>query len=354
MDGRNATDHPVSVVIRGEDVAVVGGAGAVLARFAMREARVHPVGDGTLVHVEADSYPNAVLTLDDVLFVASLRGGGAGVRAPVVGKRALAVGLGCFAAFAALMAAFYLVAPRLSEALARRVPPSVEQRLAPQMQSLFLRNACTSPRAADAVRALLERVAPEQRGKVDIRIVNVDVPNAFALPGNVVLFTRGLLVQAETPEEIAGVLAHELSHVAHRHALSHMIRGALLGGLWAATIGDYSGMMVVDPKTAYDAATLRHSREAEAEADAGALETLTRRRISSKGLVAFLSRIGKLEPKGLTWLSSHPSSADRVSRLSRQTLSGPTLPVLEADAMYDLRKACESEKPPRSLRELFF
>src|SRR6185369_12453990 len=120
----------------------------------------------------------------------------------------------------------------------------------------------------EAVQSMLTRLDPGRRLDVEIRVVNIDIPNAFALPGGVVLLTRGLLEGAESPEEVAGVLAHELGHVLHRHALSHMIRNALLGGAWATTLGDYSGLLVIDPKTAYEAATLKYSREAEAEADA--------------------------------------------------------------------------------------
>jgi peptidase M48-like protein len=354
MDGKNAVDHAASVALVGDEVVISSASGTELARFGIRSARVNGVGGGAIFHVESHTHPDALLVLDDALFISGLRAGGANVRSRAAGKRALLVGLGCFAGFASLMGGFYFAVPHIADAVARRVPPSMEENLAPKMTALISRGACTTPRATDAVRGLVQRLAPGREGKVDVRIVNLDMANAFALPGGVVLLTRGLLEEAESGDEVAGVLAHELAHVEHRHALSHMIRSALLAGSWAITIGDYSGMMLVDPKTAYETATLKYSREAEAEADDGALRMLTERRISSHGLVDFLKRNGKLATKGMTWLSSHPSSEDRISRFSRQKLEGPASPALDAGAMYELRKACDRARTPSSIRDLFF
>jgi predicted Zn-dependent protease len=354
MDGKSAAEHVAFVALTGSDVVISSDTGAEFARFGVREARVTSVGDGGIVHVESAANPDALLVIDDALFVSSLRAGGAKVQGIAAGKRALLIGFGCFAALAALMGGFYLAVPHIADALAQRIPLSIEEKLAPKMTALVSKNACTSPRATQTIRALVHRLAPEGEGKIDVRVVNLRMANAFALPGGVVLLTRGLLEEAESADEVAGVLAHELAHVEHRHALSHMLRSALLAGSWAATFGDYSGMMIVDPKTAYDTATLKYSREAEAEADEGALRTLTQRHISSRGLVDFLNRNGKLETRGISWLSSHPSSADRISRLSRQKLEGPAEPALDADSMYDLRKVCDAAHATASIRDIFF
>jgi predicted Zn-dependent protease len=178
--------------------------------------------------------------------------------------------------------------------------------------------------------------------------------NAFALPGAVVFLTRDLIEEADGPDEVAGVLAHELAHVEHRDALSHMIRNAVLGGVWAMTLGDYSGFMVIDPKTAYETASLQFSREAEAEADEAALRTLSARGISAQGMVNFLERNSKVESKGMTWLSSHPASEDRVQKLSRQALHAKGTPIMDPARFYEMRKACENTPEVNALRDLFF
>jgi Zn-dependent protease with chaperone function len=354
MDGKSAEDHAASAALVGDEVVVSSDTGAELGRFPIRTARVSTVGGGGVIHIESPAQPDALLVLDDALFVAGLRAGGAAVRGAATGRRALIVGLGCFLAFAGLACGFYVAAPHIANALAQRVSPSIEATLTPKMAGFISRSTCTGARSAEAIRSLVRRIAPEREGTLDIRIVNLQMANAFALPGGVVLLTRGLVEGAESGDEVAGVLAHEIAHVEHRHALAHMIRSALLAGSWTATLGDYSGLMIVDPKTAYDIATLRFSREAEAEADEGALRMLTAQHVSTRGLVAFLERNGKLEKEGATWLSSHPSSSDRISRLEHQVLSEAATPAIDTETMYELRKACDDTRLAPSIRDLFF
>lgn len=353
MDGQSAEDHAVSVVLDGAVLVVSDDAGSVLARFPLADLSVSAMGEGSVAHLESTNAVGALLTLGDAGFLAELQGAGLRVRSTASGRRAVVVGLACFVGFAALMGGFYLAVPRLSESIAHQIPISTERALAPKMSMLLSGNTCHTAAADLALDRMVERLAPGQRGYVDVRIVNLGFANAFALPGSIVLLTRGLLEEAESADEVAGVLAHELAHVEHRHALSHMIRNALLGGLWIATLGDYSGMMIVDPKTAYETATLKYSREAEAEADTTALRTLTERHVSAAGLVKFLERNGKAESSDTTFLSSHPASADRVQRLSRQRLAGPEEPALDPDSLYELRKACERVKPVTTVRQLF-
>jgi Zn-dependent protease with chaperone function len=355
MDGESAQDHAARGTVDGADLVISSGDGSrILARWPIRELRLDAMHEGGVVHVECARAPGALLTLDDPLFAKALRGSGAAIRGLSVGRRGLVVGVACLAAFAALMGGFYAAAPWLSAKAARRVPLSTERNMASGMVPLFARKTCRTPAAEQAVGQMLRRLDPGGALQVDVRVVNIRMANAFALPGGIVLLTRGLLEEADGPDEVAGVLAHELAHVQHRHALAHMIRSALLGGLWAATLGDYSGLMIVDPKTAYETVTLKYSREAEAEADATALRMLSERGISSQGLVNFLQRNGKGESTTATWLSSHPASEDRVARLSRQDLRHRGAPVLDPETFYHLRNACEAVRELSSVRELFF
>ncbi|MCS6761462.1 MAG: M48 family metalloprotease [Candidatus Devosia symbiotica] len=54
---------------------------------------------------------------------------------------------------------------------------------------------------------------------LDINVIRSEIPNTFALPGGQMFFLSALLDQAESPDKFAGVLAHEISHVAHRHGM---------------------------------------------------------------------------------------------------------------------------------------
>jgi predicted Zn-dependent protease len=354
MDGLNAEVRVARVSLEGEVLVVATDSDGVVARFPIRDLRIDAMHEGGVFHVECSASPDALLTLDDSLLVSTLRARGAKVAGLSGGSRGLAIGVASAIVLAALMGAAYFGAPRVAYAVARRVPIATERDLAPQMEVLFARNTCKSDKASAAIRRMVERLDPEHSEQVDVRVVNLRIANAFALPGGVVLLTRDLLEEAGGPDEVAGVLAHELAHVQHRDALSHMIRNALLGGLWAATLGDYSGLMIVDPKTAYETATLKFSREAEAAADDEALRRLTRQGISTKGMIEFFERNEKKASTEMTWLSSHPASADRIEKLSHQVLAEKGAPALDPESFYDLRKACESTPQAHSVRDLLW
>ncbi|MEN8196855.1 MAG: M48 family metallopeptidase, partial [Pseudomonadota bacterium] len=78
-------------------------------------------------------------------------------------------------------------------------------------------------RALDAMTEQLTAV-DDSPYEFKIRVLDIDIPNAFAAPGGYIVIFRGLIDLAESPDEVAGVLAHEMGHVTHRHSMTHLIR----------------------------------------------------------------------------------------------------------------------------------
>lgn len=147
-----------------------------------------------------------------------------------------------------------------------------------------------------------------------IHVVKSPTVNAIALPGGRVVFFAGLIDQAESPEEIAGIMAHEIAHVVERHGLRMFVRGFalklvtdyLLGG---STLAGAAAMFT----------TLAYSREMEDEADVRALRMLRDAQVSTAGLLSFLERLEKKESAafaGIRYFSSHPLSAERRERIA--------------------------------------
>ena len=114
----------------------------------------------------------------------------------------------------------------------------------------------------------------EQPWDINIFIANEAQVNAFAIPGGTVVFHSGLLFAAESAEEVAGVLAHEIAHVTHRHSL-HGIADSL-GIVIAAQLllGDVSGVVALAGELVTLAALNSRSQHAEAEADQTAARVL--------------------------------------------------------------------------------
>ena len=168
----------------------------------------------------------------------------------------------------------------------------------------------------------------------DLRFHAVGVPNAFALPGGAIVLTDELVALAENDEEIVAVLAHELGHVAGRHAMRRLAQTSSMLVLWTAFTGDVSvaALSFLGPDRLL---AQRYSRSFERDADRFAFDYLLGAGISPTRLGDILERLGGAggsegagredgagaggnEDAGaggsnlLDWLSSHPGAAERA------------------------------------------
>jgi predicted Zn-dependent protease len=137
--------------------------------------------------------------------------------------------------------------------------------------------------------------------------------NAFALPGGKVVVFTGLLQAADSAEEVAGVLAHEVSHVERRHALRNLIHGLGLRAVMAVALGDYAGG--VWGGMAGQLAELSYGRDLEREADLDGLAALRKAGLPAQGMVAFFEKMAAREAGDIDLLSSHPASKERLQAL---------------------------------------
>ncbi|MBI4885482.1 MAG: M48 family metalloprotease [Acidobacteria bacterium] len=148
--------------------------------------------------------------------------------------------------------------------------------------------------------------------------------NAFALPGGPVWINRGVLHAATTESQVAGVLAHEVAHIAQRHAASQLTKGlvANLGlGLLGAVLGNGGGAGTAQAAAGLltNGIFLKFSRDDEREADRVGLQLMRRAGWDARGMVELfeiLQREQARNPGSVeTFFSSHPSPQDRIERL---------------------------------------
>jgi Zn-dependent protease with chaperone function len=257
-------------------------------------------------------------------------------------------------AVVALVAGLYLWAiPALAGFLAGRVPVPWEERLGEAVVRELAGTACRDPARVQAIDRIVARLVATSPGSpYTFRVLVVDRPavNAFAAPGGHVVVYRGLIEQATRPEELAGVLAHELQHVLRRHVTRALFQQASTGLLLTALTGDVTGVVAYGLEAARMLGTLRYSRQAEEEADAEGLRMLAAAGIDGTGLVTFFESLAKREgslPGALGYLSTHPSTADRIARL--RALAAPARPgadpLLPPETWADLRRICQAEAP---------
>jgi predicted Zn-dependent protease len=249
------------------------------------------------------------------------------------------------ALFAAIAAGAIYVLSQTPSVVAKLVPPAIERQLGEAMIGDFGGRFCTDPAGEAAIEALKARLGPAY-SDADIRVANIAMNNAITLPGGRIVLFSGLLKDAASPDEVAGVLGHELGHVANRDVLESLLRqlglSVLLGGL-DGNIGGYTNMLL---STAY-------SRSAETRADDFAIAALKQSGISTKATAAFFRRLEDKTPGSksgaasmLAYVSSHPVSAVRAQRFDNATAGSTGVrPALDAEQWAALKAICKGAKP---------
>ncbi len=247
-------------------------------------------------------------------------------------------------AFAALIVTITLVLgfiqfgiPVLAEQAAYAIPPSTEITLG-QETLMFLDRAMFKPTELDEdrqaeIEALFMQVvaaldATERPYKLELRSSPKIGANAFALPGGAVIMTDELIALAEHDEEIAAVLAHEVGHVRHRHAMRQVIQGSAVGLIVATLTGDVfsaTSLAATLPTMLVDA---KFSRDMELEADDVAIEYLLKQGDTVEHFAAILTSMEQAyakkhgtavgEGNSANYFSTHPATRERIERLNNR------------------------------------
>jgi Zn-dependent protease with chaperone function len=258
------------------------------------------------------------------------------------------IAVASLAAGVAIIAIAWFGMPLLANQLAEIMPYSWEKPLGEavdgQVRTLFSGHTCESP---PGITALTELVGQLQ-GAADLPIapdpvvLQSLVPNAFALPGGRVYVLSKLLTVSQTPDELAGVLAHEFGHVAHRDGLRRLIRDSGTSFLIGLMFGDVTGAgaVLMAGRTLLSAS---YSRADEERADAFAISVMHRLGRPAAPLGSLLHRItGSAEDMVPSILNDHPLTADRAARLEAEDIPpiGPAL--LDANGWQSLKHICDS------------
>ncbi len=226
----------------------------------------------------------------------------------------------------------------MAVAAVERAPYSYDQKLGGMVagQVETASTLCTNPALVEAVRsvaALLEPGLPAEARSVNLRVIEDESENAFALPGGHVFVHTGLLAKLESPDELAGVLGHEMGHAVLRHGTKGIAQSLGLGLAVSIVFGGLDAGTAALAAVAGDLGQLAYGRDAEREADDFGARLLLDVGLDPSALGRFLGRMAAHPvPK---WLSTHPEPGERETRLrdrfggERPRTEPPSLPTLE-------------------------
>ncbi|MCL2760476.1 MAG: M48 family metallopeptidase [Desulfuromonadales bacterium] len=224
--------------------------------------------------------------------------------------------------------------------LAHVIPWSFEKRVG-DFLAVSQKDSPNNPKAEAILQKLVNRIYPvspsDKNFSIDVKVVKNPEVNAYATLGGRIYVNSGLLEQAESPEELAGVLAHEITHVEHRH----LMEGALVH------LATYEGIRLLFNSSSSPVewanffAKMSFTRSQEAEADKGALMRLQKASVDNRGFRRFFERMESSE-KMPGFFSDHPADSDRINMV-KSFPNGHTTPIMTGEEWKILKNYGQSK-----------
>lgn len=244
--------------------------------------------------------------------------------------------------------------PVLADVIAPLVPPSIEARLGAGAEGQIVRllgdpPLCAEPEGQAVLDRLASRLGAGLPANLHVSVRRSQEANALALPGGRIVILSGVLDRARNPDEFAGVLGHEIGHVAARDSIRALIRNSGFAFVLSYLTGDVTGSALI-VALGQAVVSASHSREAERAADAYAVAALARAGGDATAPATILERIAADRGQDLAFLRSHPFTRDRAAAIRAQaavepTPSGARLPLLSAADWTALKAICTSKAP---------
>lgn len=352
--GVPATGAPAELSVFGDQIHI--RCGDVVASARVTELLIRGVGfgkhmgyelawgdaDGThAIHVMDAEAVKTLLALPTIIDSPQMRSLSATQRRQGVGRGIGWILIGAIVALPVLLIILFIwQADRIAGAVVARIPIAEEVRLgkdafADMRTSLPLKD---SGPAFDAVNELGKRLSQGSKYPFEFHVAHDKAINAFALPGGVVVVNSGLIAATHRPEELAGVLAHEIQHVEQRHSLRAAFKQLGLRGLWALVTGDVGSSVL--GQTALQLTSLQFSRKDETSADVKGFDALAELHIDPQGMIDFFGTMAKAQgSQPPAFLSTHPADQDREAVLRAK------LTAIDSENFQPLRMG---EWPPES------
>jgi Zn-dependent protease with chaperone function len=336
LDGKSAIRRPAQITLSSESIDITTDTGQVF-RWPF-EAIQQTQGSyaGEPVRLERVSTPEAIVVSSlDVLTELHKRASHKQWHVHDPSRRRNRIRWTVIAAVTAIGVACVLYRwgiPLVSVVVASSVPVTWEQRLGEQVVQYVAPQdrRCTDPYRTQLILKILTSLtdaAPKSPYKFHLYLVDLPVVNAIAVPGGHIVVYRGLLERTKSPEQLAGVLAHEIQHILRRHSTRMITQQILTGILLSTLAGDFSSAMTYGLQSAQAVGQLQYSQAHETEADEEGMRLIIKAGLIPHEMIAFYRIMGEAHDREtgvLDYLSSHPHMNQRIARLEAIASGSPT------------------------------
>ncbi|WP_185802690.1 M48 family metallopeptidase [Pontivivens nitratireducens] len=360
FDGHAARGRPVDLTLGTSTLAISDSdTGRVIVAWPFADLRALPGGVKDGMFTLARMKEAARVECSDAALLRDLRRQVRGLtRGPARRRGAGRVALWAGAAVGALALMIFGLVPRLAERLTVLIDPQVEIAMGDQVRARLgdispmllddRARACVDPAGQKALDRMVARISRNLDLPYPLRVEvwDANMVNAITLPGGRIIFFNDLIQQSDTAEEVAGVLAHEIGHVAHRDGLRLSLRAAGSAGLLGLIVGDATGgaAAVIAAEQLLNAS---YTRGAETAADGFAFDLLDGANVDVSAFAGFFEKIGQQAgepPAIMEHFATHPDLDLRAQQARDHGNTGPIRPVLTPEQWSDLRNICDSTR----------
>jgi Zn-dependent protease with chaperone function len=357
FDGRTSARHDAMVALVPSGLQIAGPDGRLLAEWPYDEIEGLAAPENVLRLGRRGSVVLERLEIIDPAFAAAVEARAANVdRTGMLQRhqRTSVIGWTILATLSLVLVAYFGV-PAIADRLAPLMPVAVERKLgdAVNMQVrgiLDNRKAgtafeCGTADSEKAGRAALDKLVHRLEAAASLRmplrtfVVRRTEANAIALPGGQVYVFRGLIDKAANADEVAGVIAHEIGHVAHLDGTKSVLQVGGLSLLFGMLLGDFvgGGAVVIAARTVLQSS---YSREVEAAADHYGAELMNKAGGNARALATMLDKIGGATEPGMKIMLDHPETKARVAAINKIASTRPTSPLIDAGEWAALKRIC--------------
>jgi Zn-dependent protease with chaperone function len=357
FDGITSARHQVSVDLNANALIVRSQDGRTLAEWPYDEIDALSAPEGLLRIGRRGSTTLARLEVTDPDLAAAIDGRSVPIdRSGTTARRGRRkVIFWTIAATVSLVVMAIFGVPELATRLAPYIPIGAERRMGAavdaQMRSLLDDKKagagfeCGNANGEKAARVAFEKLAGNLILAADLSIpIRINVlrksdANAITLPGGIVYVFQGLVDKSETPDELAGVIAHEFGHVYHRDGTRHVLAQAGTAFLFGMLLGDFvgGGAVLIAARTVLQS---NYSRDVEAAADRYAVSLMEKAEGNGRALGTILNRIAGGSHPVPKVLLDHPETKDRVAAINAMARPAPAKAMLSNAEWAQLKRIC--------------
>jgi beta-barrel assembly-enhancing protease len=355
FDGETAFDHDVDVIFQGGQLVF---SGPTVPAKTWSISGLHPIdppSEGQPFRLSHDAAIGARLIVRDHKLIDNIIAANPDLKGHYGIRHFKQVAIWTVAGLAAVAALGWFTLNFLPNQIAGFIPQEWRENTGKAMEASVVgtNKLCSNPDGVKAMGKLVAAIAEGDPNMPPLKVNVYDLPimNAFAVSGGRVIMTGELINQASNADEVTGVLAHEIGHVASLHPEEQLVRVSGLQLLVSVMTGSNGGDLVTN--LAGVAAILRYSRDAEREADQYARDTMTKAKINTLGFKTFFEKLNKFdkpvdasEEKNAfdrigSVLNTHPDTEERIKAIEPLPSGVTPVKLLTEEEWQALRSICK-------------